>query len=96
MTTTTDTITANLAHGVTVAWMATVRTARRIGRAAHAIFTVTRRHVPAWMAGVLTVCLFIPGPVDEFLVLIVIAGMVWFKPAMRSELVTATRKAWKN
>jgi integrase len=40
-----------------------------------AILTVTRRHFPAWMGAVLTICLLIPGPVDE----LAIAGMAAFK-----------------
>jgi hypothetical protein len=69
---------------------------RRVLRVARAVFAVTKRHVPKWMAGVLTVCLFIPGPLDEFLVLIVIAGMVGFKPAMRSALVSGIKQAWEG
>jgi hypothetical protein len=68
----------------------------RLLRTAHAIFAVTKRHVPAWLAAVLTVCLFIPGPLDEFLVLLVIAAMVAFKPAMRSDLVSAISQAWNE
>jgi hypothetical protein len=71
--------------------LANIRRAIRVG---HAVFTVTRRHVPKWIAAVLTICLFIPGPLDEFLVLLVIAGMVGFKPAMRSDLIGAISQAW--
>jgi hypothetical protein len=68
---------------------------RRAIRVLHSIITVTKRHVPRWLAGVLTVCLFIPGPLDELLVLLVIGVMVKFKPAMRAELVSSARQAWK-
>jgi hypothetical protein len=68
---------------------------RRLFRVGHAVFTVTKRHVPKWIAAVLTICLFIPGPLDEFLVLLVIAGMVGFKPAMRADLAGAISQAWR-
>lgn len=77
------------------AFYLTLDSIRRLWRVLHAVLTVTRRHVPKWIAGVLTVCLFIPGPLDELLVLLVIAVMIAFKPAMRSDLVSATRAAWQ-
>lgn len=67
---------------------------RRAIKVAQAVFTVTKRHVPKWVAGVLTVCLFIPGPLDELLVLVVIAVMIAFKPAMRSDLASGIKSAW--
>jgi len=58
-----------------------IRTAtRKLLRTASAIVTVTKRHVPAWLGAVLTICLLIPGPVDELLVLLVIGAMAAFKP----------------
>ena len=69
--------------------------ARRTWRVLHALLTVTKRHIPKWLAGVLTVCLFIPGPLDELLVLLVIAGMVGFKPAMRADLASGIKQVWK-
>lgn len=68
--------------------------ARKSFRTVRAIIVLTKRHVPAWLGAVLTVCLFIPGPLDEFLVLLVIAGMVGFKPVMRSDLASGIREAW--
>lgn len=67
---------------------------RRTCRVLHAVLTVTKRHVPKWIAGLLTVCLFIPGPLDEILVLIVIGVMVGFKPAMRRDLAAGIKNAW--
>jgi hypothetical protein len=69
-------------------------TVRRLIRTAHAILTVTRRHVPAWMGAVLTICLLVPGPVDELLVLLAIAGMAAFKPAMRAEFAQTVPQGW--
>lgn len=68
---------------------------RRVLAVGKAVLVVTKRHVPKWVAGVLTVCLFIPGPLDELLVLLVIAVLVAFKPVMRADLASATRAAWR-
>lgn len=66
----------------------------RSWRVLHAVLTVTKRHVPKWVAGLLTVCLFIPGPLDEVLVLLVIGVMVGFKPVMRRDLASGIKSAW--
>jgi hypothetical protein len=71
-------------------------TTRRLIRTGHVTITVTRRHVPAWIAGLLTICLIIPGPVDELLVLLVIAGMAAFKPAMRADFADVIPQAWAD
>jgi len=73
---------------------ATCTIARKLLRTAGAILTVTRRHVPAWMGAVLTICLLIPGPVDELLVLLAVAGMAAFKPAMRADFAQTVPQAW--
>lgn len=67
---------------------------RRVLRTLHAIIRMTRRHVPKWVAALLTVALLIPGPQDELIVLLVIAGFAAFKPDMRRDIATATREAW--
>jgi hypothetical protein len=73
-----------------------IRTAgRKLIRTAHAMFAVTRRHVPAWVGVVLTVALLIPGPVDELLVLVLIAGFAAFKPEMRADFAQAIPTTWK-
>lgn len=70
-------------------------TTRKFIRTAHAILTVTRRHVPAWIGGLLTVCLLIPGPVDELLVLLLIAVIAAFKPQMRADFAQTIPTTWK-
>jgi len=77
----------------TIAAAAVIALVRKSIRVTRAVLTVTRRHVPAWVGTLLTVCLLIPGPVDELLVLLVIAGYVAFKPAMRADLAGAIRTA---
>jgi hypothetical protein len=79
------------AIGNTVA--ATVDATRKLIRTAGAILTVTRLHVPAWMGAVLTICLLIPGPVDELLVLLAIAGMAAFKPTKRADFAQTVLQA---
>jgi hypothetical protein len=43
------------------------------------------------MGAVLTICLLIPGPMDE---LLVIAGMAACKPAMRADFAQTVPQAW--
>jgi hypothetical protein len=69
---------------------------RRTWRVMHSILVVTRRHVPRWVSVLLGVCLFIPGPLDELLVLLVIAGLVGFKPVMRADLASGIKSAWNT
>lgn len=74
----------------------TVSTTRKLIRAGHATITVTRRHVPAWVGALLTVALLIPGPIDELLVLLLIAGIAAFKPQMRADFARTVPQAWKG
>lgn len=96
MTTSVTIPTVAIRHRLTTIGIATATTGRKALRTARAIFTVTRRHVPAWLGAVLTVCLFIPGPLDELLILLVIACMVGFKPVMRADLTHAVAQAWEK
>jgi hypothetical protein len=70
--------------------------ARKVFRAAHAAITVTRRHVPAWVGVALSVALAIPGPIDELIVLVLIAGFAAFKPQMRADFARTVPQAWKG
>lgn len=63
--------------------------ATRAIRVARAVFTVCRRHVPAWLGVVLTVCLVIPGPIDELLIVVVILVLAAVKPAARADIRSA-------
>jgi hypothetical protein len=40
----------------------------RSRRVTFAVMAFTRRHAPRWLLPLLTVCAFIPGPIDELLV----------------------------
>lgn len=66
----------------------------RIRRTTKGLMAVTRRHVPKWLAAIITIALLIPGPQDELLVLIIIGVYAAFKPAMRKDFATTTREAW--
>jgi hypothetical protein len=70
--------------------------ARKVFRAAHAAITVTRRHVPAWVGVALSVALAIPGPIDELIVIVLIAGFAAFKPQMRADFARTVPQAWKG
>lgn len=67
---------------------------RRVLRTFTAVIAATRRHVPAWLGAALTLALLIPGPIDELLVLVVIAGFAIAKPAMRADIAAAMRSEW--
>jgi hypothetical protein len=70
------------------------RTVRRMGRVLAALWRFAKAHMPRWLLPVLAVCLFIPGPVDEFAVLAVVLVPVLRSRAARGELATAVRTAW--
>ncbi len=74
---------------------AVVSITRQLIRAMHATITVTRRHVPACVGALLTVALLIPGPIDELLVLLLVAGFAAFKPEMRADFAQSVPAAWK-
>jgi hypothetical protein len=67
---------------------------RRGLRVAGAAIAVTREHAPRWLAVVLSVALAIPGPVDELIVLMIVAFVAWRRPVMRAAMVDAVRVAW--
>lgn len=89
-----DGMTSTLAETVRADARAIAAFTRKVLRTARAIIAATRRHVPAWVAALLGIALLIPGPQDELIVLLVIAGFAAFKPAMRRDIATATREAW--
>jgi hypothetical protein len=55
------------------------------------VLAATRRHVPKWLMAVVVIALAIPGPQDEILVALIIAGWAAFRPAMRADLTEAWR-----
>lgn len=65
---------------------------RRGIRIFRAVMGVATRYIP-WLAAVFTVCLIIPGPLDELGAILVVAVYAAFKPDMRAELGAAVRTA---
>lgn len=76
--------------------LAVVDVTRRSLRTLRVLITITRKHVPAWLGAALAVALAIPGPIDELLVLAVIAGFAACKPVMRAELRAGALTAWRS
>ena len=70
------------------------RTLTRLGRVAAALWRYAKAHCPKWLLPVLGVCLLIPGPLDEMLVLAVVMFPVLRSRQARRELTTAVRQAW--
>lgn len=68
--------------------------ARRTGRTIKAAWHAARPHLPRWMVAAFLLCLAVPGPFDELAMMLMIAGMVACKPAMRREMSAAIRSAW--
>jgi hypothetical protein len=55
----------------------------------HRTAAAARRHIPKWLAAVVTVALLIPGPQDELIVLLILAVWAMVKPAMRADIAEA-------
>ena len=55
-----------------------------------------RAHSPRWLLPVLAVCLAIPGPFDEVIVLAVVLVPVLRSRSARSELASSVREAWNR
>ena len=72
------------------------RFAGRSWRVTKAVWAFAKGHVPKWLLPVLGVCLLIPGPLDELLVLAVIAVPVLRSREARSELAASVRGAWRD
>ena len=67
---------------------------RRTWRVASAVTRFAVRHSPKWLVPVLAVCLAIPGPVDELVVLAFILAPVLRSRENRAELAASVRAAW--
>ena len=74
----------------------TRRFAARSWRVTKAVWGFARSRCPKWMLPVLAACLFIPGPLDEVLVLAVVAYPVLRSAEARRELAAAVSEAWRR
>ena len=65
-------------------------------RVAGALWRFARAHTPKWLLPVLAVCLAIPGPLDELLVLVLVLAPVLRSRDARRELATSVAAAWRG
>ena len=70
--------------------------ARRTLRVIAAVWRFARSHSPNWALPVLAACLFIPGPLDELLVLGIAAWPVLRSREARHEFGMAVSEAWNG
>lgn len=75
---------------------AAARFAGRSWRVIRAVWAFARKRCPKWLVPVMAVCLVIPGPVDELLVLAVVAYPVLRSAQARRELAGMIRQAWSG
>lgn len=75
----------------------------RVTRTLKGVLAVAKRHMPKWMAAVITVALLIPGPQDELAVMLIVGAWMYLRPtkrgrlksaAMRSDFKTTVSQAW--
>ena len=69
---------------------------RRVWRVACAVARFAARHSPKWLVPVLPVCLAIPGPLDEAVVLAFVLAPVLRSRENRADLAASVRDAWKG
>lgn len=72
------------------------RAALRCWRVLAAVWRFAKAHCPRWALPVLAACLLIPGPLDELLVLAVVAYPVLRSSQARGELAAMVREAWQS
>ncbi len=79
---------------MSAAWAIVARFAGRSWQVAKAVWAFAKKRCPKWLVPVMAVCLVIPGPLDEMLVLAVVAYPVLRSREARSELAGMIRLAW--
>jgi hypothetical protein len=67
--------------------------ATKFHRVVAALWRIKFILMPKWMIPVFAVCLFIPGPLDEFLAIIIVGIRVLCKPELRRIVMTVIRAA---
>ena len=76
--------------------IAASRFAARSWRVVQAVWRFAKARVPKWLLPVLAVCLAIPGPADELIVLALVAYPVLRSREARAELAGSVREAWRD
>jgi len=69
---------------------------RRAWRVAAALFRFTKAAVPKRLLPLLAVCVAIPGPVDEVVLLVVVLAVVLRSGGRRAELRRVVGEAWQG
>ena len=69
---------------------------RRAWRVTRALWTFAKRHVPKWLLPILAVCLAIPGPLDELIVLGLVLIPVLRSRDTRRDLAASVTEAWRG
>ena len=69
---------------------------RRVRRVVVATLRFTRAHCPRWLAPLLAVCLAIPGPIDEAVVLIIGLAVILRTSRNRTTYRRYLRIAWNG
>ena len=65
---------------------------RKVTRTAKALSKLAAKRMPRWAAVLVAVCLAIPGPLDELVVMPVLA--VYLLARYRAEFATVARSTW--
>lgn len=73
-----------------------MRHVRRLWRVTVALWRFAKAHVPKWLLPVLAVCLAIPGPLDELIVLALVLVPVLRSRDARRELAASVTEAWRG
>jgi hypothetical protein len=69
---------------------------RRVRRVVVATLRFTRAHCPRWLAPLLAVCLAIPGPIDEAVVLVIGLAVILRTSRNRATYARYMRVAWNG
>jgi len=69
---------------------------RKTARAIGALARFTKRSLPRRMLPAFAVCLLVPGPVDEIVLLAVVLAVVLRSAEKRRELRRVLREAWQG
>ena len=69
-------------------------TVRRLARVAKALSKLAAKRMPRWAAVLVAVCLAIPGPLDELVVMPVLA--VYLLARHHAEFAQVARSTWES
>ena len=79
-----------------MSWLKSLRawyTATKFHRVIAALWRIKFELVPKWMVPVIVIAIAIPGPQDEILVFLLVAGWVLFHKELRRKAIKVIREA---